>query len=326
MSDLPKVISGYFYSNSTGFKKIDLKDWADHNKKRSIFQWVELDAAEDATRIWLTERLKISKLVADSLLAETTRPRIQKISPRCVLVILREMNQQKDNPADMISIRLLIYKTSIVVIRLRKTSSLTKLTKYCPEGRGPKDTGSFIVGLIDQLERDSQKYLQQALVRLEQIEEIILQKPTDDLRDEVTVLRKNNVVFLRYMKPQAEMIFSLEEILDEDWIPEELYPNLVNVKNNALRNNEDLDAIKERAIVIQDEIKNYLAEKQAKNTYALTIVAGIFLPLSFFTGLLGVNLAGIPYAEHHSAFLGFSLLLCVVGLLLILVFRFNDWL
>lgn len=37
-------------------------------------------------------------------------------------------------------------------------------------------------------------------------------------------------------------------------------------------------------------------------TYMLTIVAGIFLPLSFITGLLGINVGGMPGMEHPLAF------------------------
>ena len=42
---------------------------------------------------------------------------------------------------------------------------------------------------------------------------------------------------------------------------------------------------------------------QARHTYLITILAALFVPLSFITGLLGMNVAGIPGADTPYAFL-----------------------
>jgi len=82
-----------------------------------------------------------------------------------------------------------------------------------------------------------------------------------------------------------------------------------------LRFIEDLDAIRERSQVVQDELQNLLADQLNKRTYLLAIVAAIFLPLSFLTGLLGINVAGIPGAENPWAFaIVVGGLVAVVGL------------
>ena len=47
-------------------------------------------------------------------------------------------------------------------------------------------------------------------------------------------------------------------------------------------------------MVIQDELSNRLSDRMNRNMYLLSVVAAIFLPLGFLTGLLGVNVAGIP--------------------------------
>lgn len=79
---------------------------------------------------------------------------------------------------------------------------------------------------------------------------------------------------------------------------------------------EDLDAIRECAAVIQDELMNRLSDQKNRNMYLLTIVATIMLPLGFFTGLLGINVDGIPGSENAPwAFaLVCALLVLVVGL------------
>jgi zinc transporter len=88
---------------------------------------------------------------------------------------------------------------------------------------------------------------------------------------------------------------------------------------------EDLDAIRERAQIIMDELANIIAEKLNRNMYVLSVIAAIFLPLGFLTGLLGINVGGIPGAENEYAFLFFSALLLVIVVVQIILFKLKKW-
>jgi len=83
-------------------------------------------------------------------------------------------------------------------------------------------------------------------------------------------------------------------------------------------------ALRERAQVMQDEPTNRLSEQMNRNMYLLTIVASIFLPLGFITGLLGVNVGGIPGTEDPQGFLMLCGLL-LVGLLECWIFKRLKW-
>ncbi len=88
---------------------------------------------------------------------------------------------------------------------------------------------------------------------------------------------------------------------------------------------EELEALKERAAVIQEEITNRATEAMSNRMYVLSIVATIFLPLGFFTGLLGINVGGIPGTQSNLAFLIVCVVLIVVVAIQVWVFRKNRW-
>jgi hypothetical protein len=56
----------------------------------------------------------------------------------------------------------------------------------------------------------------------------------------------------------------------------------------------------DRASALQGQIRDQLADSMNTATYRFTWVATVFLPLSFLTGLLGINVAGIPGAPGRS--------------------------
>jgi zinc transporter len=55
----------------------------------------------------------------------------------------------------------------------------------------------------------------------------------------------------------------------------------------------------------------------------LTIVAGIFLPLGFLTGLMGINVGGMPGVEESSAF--WIVVAVCIGILALQLFLFWRW-
>ena len=89
---------------------------------------------------------------------------------------------------------------------------------------------------------------------------------------------------------------------------------------------EDIDAAKDRAAITQEELNNRLSEQMNKAMYVLSIVAAIFLPLGLLTGLLGINVGGIPGAENKWAFTGVTLSRIGLATQLILLFKRIKWL
>ena len=67
------------------------------------------------------------------------------------------------------------------------------------------------------------------------------------------------------------------------------------------------------------------AEQLNRRMYVLSIVAAVFLPLGFLTGLLGINVAGIPGSESPWGFLIFVALLCALVGGQLWYFRKKGW-
>ncbi len=91
------------------------------------------------------------------------------------------------------------------------------------------------------------------------------------------------------------------------------------------RDVEDLDLVRERALVITEELLNRIAQEQNSRMYVLSIIAAIFLPITFITGLFGMNVAGLPGLEHSAAFLIVTGVMVGVTAATFLILRANRW-
>lgn len=89
---------------------------------------------------------------------------------------------------------------------------------------------------------------------------------------------------------------------------------------------EDLDLARERTMVLREEFLGQLAQEQNSRMYVLSVVAAVFLPLTFVTGLLGMNVGGLPGLESPQGFLGSVIIMVVAAIALLTLFRWKKWL
>ena len=89
---------------------------------------------------------------------------------------------------------------------------------------------------------------------------------------------------------------------------------------------EEWEAVRERAALLHEQITDLRAEQLDQRALLISIVALIFLPLTFITGLLGMNVAGIPYAKEPWAFWGVVAFCVALGLVVVAWFARLHWL
>jgi zinc transporter len=89
---------------------------------------------------------------------------------------------------------------------------------------------------------------------------------------------------------------------------------------------EDLELVREKAMVLQEELINMMAQQQNDRMYVLSIIAAIFLPISFITGLFGMNVAGLPGINEPSAFVYVAGFMTAMVVTILAIFRLKKWL
>ncbi|WP_169544415.1 zinc transporter ZntB [Sneathiella aquimaris] len=283
--------------------------------KADQLAWVHLDVNHPQTRGWLEKEVSyLDDFIIEALMAWETRPRIMEIGDG-VLIILRGVNLNENaSPEDMISIRLWVDRHRIISLQKRQLKAVFDIHDRINAGKGPKDCAEFICLLISRLFDRMEPVLTELDERTDTVEEKVLDEPDLSLRNEIVNIRKQAIILRRYMAPQKDAIGQLRNSSLE-WFEITDKRNLLESYDRILRYVEDLDAIRERAQIVKDELVNTLSDRLNKNMYVLSVIAAIFLPLGFLTGLLGINVGGIPGTDYKYAFWLFSgLLIGVVGI------------
>lgn len=327
MDDSPApqgFLHAYLLDGSGAGRPLSWKEVAAWQPDHGVL-WLHMDYTAPAVQQWLENASGLDPLAVEALLSEETRPRATALGEG-LLMALRGVNTNPGaDPEDMVAIRLWIDRYRIVSTRRRDLLSVHDLTALLDAGKGPADAAEFLVDLTDHLVARMDDTVDQFEDRAADLEDRILSAESAKLRNELADLRRQTIALRRYLAPQRDALtrLLLEKVA---WLDDQNRLRLREVADRLIRHVENLDAVRERATVTQEELANRLSEHLNKRIYLLSVVAAIFLPLSFLTGLFGVNLGGIPGSNNPHAFKEFLALLVVVVLIQMWIFKKDRWL
>ena len=328
MSD--SIIYAYIFDGSGGARAITTAEIDAWTPEQGVL-WVHVDYSHPDTRGWLStfadreDSASLDELAVSALLAEETRPRAAAHNGG-LLMALRGVNMNPNaDPEDMVSIRLFADANHIISSRKRRLLSVDDVVGRFARKEGPCTSAEFIALLCERLVSRMSDPIEEAEDSVDLLEDSLLTTPRARLRNQLSDLRRQAISLRRYLAPQRE---ALNWILSERvaWFDNDARAKVRESGDRLAQYIETLDSVRERAAVTQEELVNQISEESNARMYVLSIVSAIFLPLGFATGLLGINVGGIPGADNQQAFMIFVAMLITIAALMLVYFRYKRWL
>jgi len=323
MTEESGLIVAYLLDGHGGGREVGwpaVREW----KPSSGLLWLHLDYTRPDAQEWMRKESGVDPVLAESLLLEDVRPHSLFTSDG-LMVVLRGVNlnpgQERE---DMVAVRMWIEEHRVITLRHRHLLSIDDLRDQIGRGTGPVSPGTFLVDIADLLVTRMAGVIADVEDTVDRLDEHVATGESRELRTRLAHVRREAILLRRYLSPQRDAMSRLygEPV---EWLDDTLRMRLRGIADRTLRYVEDLDAARERAGVGQEELASRLAEQTNNRMYLLSIVAALFLPLGFVTGLLGVNVAGIPGTEHPGAFIVVCLLLFLLALLQLWIFKRRGW-
>lgn len=275
--------------------------------------WMEVDVSDAAGTNWLSTQSGLSEEVKSQLLHPG------KFSRREMLAEGLLVNICAINPAaeaagdDLITLSLFLEQNRVISVRSKKIAAIDEVRSYVKAGTGPRTPLGFLAFTIVCIKKSLEPLITRISEETADLEASVLEEDVDARVEEVNALRREVYRARRYVSPFQNLLNLIVSdptinASDEDRHALHGALELLTRYLNALEDS------RERTALLHDFIDARVSQTMARTTYNLTIIATVFLPLTFVTGLLGMNVAGIP--EEHSPW-GFWIV--VVALVLIAI-------
>jgi zinc transporter len=288
----------------------------------SGYLWFHFDLNDPDFAAWA--QATMPAVVADALLQSETRPRCDALEDG-LIVNLRGVNLNPGaDPDDMVSIRLWVADKIIISARVRKLWAVDTIRLQMEKGTGPRSIPAFLADLTYGLTKRIEKVSLKLAETTDELEERALH-PDRTAALDLALLRQSVIKLRRFVRPQKEAIADLASSTQVAHDSQNA-TRLSEIANRTTRTVEELASTSERLQAFQDHLDILHSASLGRNSYVLSVVAAIFLPLGFLTGLFGINVGGMPGVD---AIYGFWIVTggsALLGIVLFLVFRHLKWL
>jgi len=177
----------------------------------------------------------------------------------------------------------------------------------------PSSGGEFVSRLALGLGETASPVISGLGDQVDTLEEALFDTEARVNRAALSDLRRVVIMLRRYFAPQALATKELRAI-PASWVGPRDRQRLGEAADRMVRVTEELEALGQRAQVVQDHMSAQQADHMNRQMFVMSIAAALFLPLGFLTGLMGINVGGMPGVDAPWAFWAFCAVLVVVGI------------
>ncbi len=303
-------MSGFAYRVAGGVAKA-----VDHDaalKGRSGFGWVHLDGIGTRERNWLESRAGAEPVIVETLTATESRPRCD-VFDHSAFVNLRGLTDAEMSASDpLASIRIWARHGLVITVSRKPLTAMTAVRARVEAGK-VHDPGDLIVAFADAITAELDPEVADLGDSLDDCEAALDPDRIFDQRRLVNRVRSKSIGYRRFLFPQRDALEKLGR-LDAQWLQDDDRIHLAAAADRAARMAEELEAIRERASLTHDALTDLRAEQIDSRALLISVIAMIFLPLTFVTGLYGMNVKGIWFADEPWAFDAIAITCLVIAL------------
>ncbi|MBI0475919.1 zinc transporter ZntB [Sphingomonas sp. MA1305] len=262
--------------------------------------WVHLSTTAEHAQLWLRERAELPEYVVDALTAQETRPRCEAFDHGAFLNLRGRSSEELDTSDLLASVRIWAVKGRVFSVTRKPLVAVAAVRKEVEGGR-IVDPGDLIAAFATAITADLDPDVADLGDRLDSCEADLDAARIFELRRTVTQVRVAAIGYRRFLAPQRTALETLANLPGE-WLHEDDRRHLSSAADRAARMAEELEAIRERAALTHEALTDLRAEQLDQRSLIISIVAMVFLPLTFITGLYGMNVDNLPYQHEPWAF------------------------
>ncbi len=288
------------------------------------FLWIHLEGKDETDLAFVGAQHDIPDVAAGALAATETRPRCDRLGEGAILNLRGPGDLDPDDSDRLVSIRFWVVRGKVTSLGRRHLAATDPVVARMMAGE-ICDPGDLVSTFARTISRQLDPEVAALGDTLDEVEGQLEEESLYRLRRTITKVRSEAISFRRFVAPNRDALRTLVD-LDFDWLAEDDRLHIVEAADRFARMAEELEAVRERAALLHEQLTDLRAEQIDKRSLLIAIVAFIFLPLTFITGLLGMNVQGIPFAAEPWAFWAVVAFCVVVALGVLGWFLWRQWL
>ena len=291
--------------------------------------WVHVDGVH---RVETLEKVgscfQLHPLVLEDILNTDQRPKMEDYG-QDLFIVLKMLNyDEKTGQIAAEQISLVLRSRSVISFQERGGGIFASLQERIRNGKGRlrKMGADYLAyALLDFIVDHYFLILERLGERIELLEEKLLTDPTTPTLQKIQNLKREMIFLRRWVWPLREVVNGLERG-ESAWVREATRVYLRDVYDHTIQVIDTIEIFREMLSGMMDIYLSSLNNRMNAVMKVLTIIATIFMPLTFLAGVYGMNFKHMPELEWHWGYPAAWLVMVLIAVLMLFIFRRKKWL
>jgi zinc transporter len=303
-ADQHGLICGFVFSHGgvgQALRTEQALDWLKGPLDDPGFVWLHFNLSHVNTEKWLRQHLNLSAVFYETLREASRSTRVELDDGTLVAVVNDVHYDFSFEPSDISTLWLSVSERLIVTARMQPLRSVDRLRDAVRRGTPIASSVALLVHLMHDQGDVLANIVREITARIDTIEDKLLAGRLETKRADLGVSRRLLVRLQRLLAPEPAALFRLLK-KPPPWIREADIEDLHQSSEEFNVALSDMAALQERIKLLQEEIAGRVAEANNRSLFVLTVVTVLALPINIIAGLLGMNVGGVPLADHPEGF------------------------
>ena len=273
------------------------------------FVWLHLNLSHTGALAWMRANTNLSENFFDALQDGSRSTRIERDGDTLFAVINDVTFDFSFDASDVATLWLAVSAHAVISARSRPLRAIDRLRTAVKRGETLRSSAELLDHLLRDQADELQRVVRGAIQKVDDIEDAMLSGRAEGHGGELSRLRRLMVRLQRLLAPEPSV---LQRTLSRPprWLQPADLQDLHSASEEFALVLGDIAALQERIKLMQDESQAHIAEENNRTLFTLTMVTVLALPINLISGLFGMNVGGIPLADHGH---GFWTMLGIIG-------------
>lgn len=297
------LICGYFFEPGEATRDINLAslDSALEAGSRESFAWIHLNLANARARRWLEQHASTSPALREALGDELRVSRIER-DEQILLAILNDVSFDFSyEPSQTATLWVQVDHRLMITARHSPLRSVDRLRLAVRNGEQVRSTVDLLELLLQAQADVMVEIVRHVTRQVDRIEDDLLAGRLQVKRVALGGMRRLLVRLQRLLAPEPASLFRLLQH-PPHWMSDHAAQKLHAASEGFSVVLQEMSALQERTKLLQEELGAMLNERTGRSLFVLTVVTVLALPINILAGLFGMNVGGVPLAEHAAGF------------------------
>lgn len=308
---------------------LDVEDLKQFTGPGSV-SWINIQGLHDTVLVGkIGALLGLHPLTLEDILDTSQRPKVEEFEDHLYMTLKMISPDEEHNLIDMEQVSIVLHENFVVCFQEKPGDVFEDVRKRLRNGKGRarnRKSDYLAYMLIDILIDFYYETLDHVWKKIERLEDIVVRRPEHIKLNNMQIIRRDLILLRKYMYPVRDVIHSISS-RSSDFFDESTLIFIRDSQDHAVQVVENLDTYREILTSVMDLYLSQLSMKMNEVMKVLTIIATIFIPLTFVAGIYGMNFEHMPELGLEWAYpKGFYLVCGALTVGMIIYMKSRRWL